>query len=210
MSAEKIQYVWYACYGSNLLGERFNCYIAGGKPEGSLRTYIGCTDKTIPEQSKPLEIKAELYFAKKSKIWSGGGVAFIQPNEQKLTLGKLYLITKAQFYELVKQEMRFEGIFEPDLNLAIKNGYLITQPETWYGKILFLGFEEEIPIFTFTNVDFLEFEINTPNEHYLKKIIVGLKETHKLEEEEIFNYLSDKKGIRETLKQQQLDQLIKD
>jgi hypothetical protein len=30
--------VWYAGYGSNLLRRRFDCYIKGGKPEGSGKT----------------------------------------------------------------------------------------------------------------------------------------------------------------------------
>lgn len=200
--------VWYACYGSNLLEERFKCYIAGGKPAGSFRTYTGCTNKTLPKKSKPLEIKAELYFAKSSKTWSGGGAAFIQPNEKELTLGKMYLVTSDQFTELVKQEIKFEGKLQPDLNLAIMNGYIITLPETWYGKILFLGFEKEIPVFTFTNNDFLESEINAPNEHYLNKIILGLKETHNLTNEQIFYYLSCKKGIINYLSESDLRKLI--
>lgn len=208
MSAKKVQQVWYACYGSNLLEERFKCYIAGGKPTGSFRKYKGCKDKTLPSASKAIEIKAELYFAKSSKTWSGGGAAFIQPNEQNLTLGKMYLITTEQFTELVKQEIKFEGKLEPDLNLAIKNGHLITLPKTWYGKILFLGYEEEIPIFTFTNIDFLESEINAPNAHYLEKIILGLRETYFLNEEQILKYLSSKSGIKGRMNEKELKKLI--
>src|SRR6185312_10705420 len=40
--------VWYAGYGSNLLRRRFDCYIKGGKPEGSKKTYSGCRDKNDP------------------------------------------------------------------------------------------------------------------------------------------------------------------
>jgi len=38
---------------------------------------------------------------------------------------------------------------------------------SWYGKVLFLG-EEDAPIFTFTNENFLAEEINVPNHHYLE------------------------------------------
>lgn len=174
----------------------------------SNREYKGCKDKTMPSDSKAIEIKAELYFAKSSKTWSGGGAAFIQPNKQNLTLGKMYLITTEQFTELVKQEIRFGGKFEPDLNLAIKNGHLITLPETWYGKILFLGYEKEIPIFTFTNIDFLESEINAPSAHYLEKNILGLKETYHLNEESILKYLSCKRGIKGKISEKVLKQMI--
>ncbi len=209
MNKENFGHVWYACYGSNLQEERFTCYISGGRPEGSFRTYTGCTNKTSPAATKPIEIKAELYFAKRSKTWSGGGAAFIRPDENSITLGKMYLIATDQFSELVKQEIRFKGNLEPDLTLAVKSGFLITKPETWYGKILHLGHEEGLPIFTFTNIDFLETEINAPNEHYLKKIILGLRETYQLKEDQILNYLSSKKGIKGNILKQDLRHLIR-
>lgn len=209
MFKEKFNHIWYASYGSNLLEERFSCYISGGRPAGSLRTYTGCTNRNLPAESKPIEIKAELYFAKRSKTWSGGGAAFIRPDHHNLTLGKMYLITAEQFSELVKQEIRFEGKLEPDLALAVKNGFLITQPETWYGKILYLGTEKGLPIFTFTNIDFLETEINAPNEHYLKKIILGLRETYDFTDEQILDYLSSKKGIKGYISEQKLWEFLK-
>lgn len=208
MIKEKFQYVWYACYGSNLLEERFACYISGGRPAGSFRTYTGCTDRTLPAVSKSIQIKAELYFAKSSKTWSGGGVAFIWPDENSLTFGKMYLITAEQFVELVKQEIRYEGTLELDLAQAVKEGYLITQPKTWYGKTLYLGSEKDIPIFSFTNIDYLKTEINAPNEHYLNKIILGLRETYGLTDEQILNYLSSKRGIEGKIFEQDLRDLI--
>ncbi len=42
-------YVWYACYGSNLLYERFKCYILGGTFNGNGRYHDGCQDKTLPK-----------------------------------------------------------------------------------------------------------------------------------------------------------------
>lgn len=209
MSKEKFEYVWYVCYGSNLLEERFTCYISGGRPAGSFRTYTGCTDKTLPAASKSVEIKAELYFAKRSKTWSAGGVAFIKPDESSHTLGKMYLISAEQFTELVKQEIRFAGEFKPDLALAVKNGHLITKPETWYGKILYLGRNQELPMFSFTNIDFLEKEINAPDKYYLKNIILGLKETYDLSEKQILEYLSCKRGIQGNISEKDLITIIK-
>lgn len=103
--------IWYASYGSNLLAKRFSCYIAGGTPPGAQKKYVGCTDKKMPEASKPLTINHELYFARRSKTWHGGGVAFIKPtaDPEAKTFGKMYLITAEQFTEVVKQEIRLEG-----------------------------------------------------------------------------------------------------
>ena len=56
------KYVWYACYGSNLLKERFMGYILGGgiKGEG------GCRDKTPPIKEMQITISHVLYFSKRS------------------------------------------------------------------------------------------------------------------------------------------------
>lgn len=124
---KQVQKIWYASYGSNLLEKRFSCYIAGGTPEGAQREYLRCTDKTIPEAKKPLTINHELYFARRSKTWHGGGVAFIKPttNPEAKTLGRMYLITAEQFTEVVKQEVRLEGDLVINLDELINNGSLI-------------------------------------------------------------------------------------
>ena len=85
-------YVWYACYGSNLLEERFNEYL--------LRT----TSKQIPIESKPITLNYVMYFAKNSTRWNNKGVAFLDANTKGETLGWKYLITKEQFNEIQKME----------------------------------------------------------------------------------------------------------
>ncbi|WP_418360254.1 hypothetical protein [Sphingobacterium detergens] len=69
--------VWYACYSSNLLQERFLCYIKGGQPAGANTSYNGCDDKKLPIDSERMYIPTELYFANVSKNWNGG-IAFIR------------------------------------------------------------------------------------------------------------------------------------
>lgn len=44
--------IWYACYSSNILEERFICYIKGGQPKGVQTKYEGCTDKTLPTDNE--------------------------------------------------------------------------------------------------------------------------------------------------------------
>ena len=193
---EKFKKIWYASYGSNMLKERFLCYIRGGTPEGAQRTYKGCTNKILPEKNKPVEIDAELYFARSSKTWHGGGIAFINPGngiEQK-ALGRMYLIEPEQFVELVKQESRYEGELHMDFEKAAIEGHLIINIKSWYGRLLFLGFDEGYPIFTFTNEAYLEKELNMPHESYLNMIKRGLRETYGFSKEEIGSYLRNKKG----------------
>ena len=188
---KKVEKVWYASYGSNLLEKRFSCYIAGGTPEGAQREYEGCTDKTLPEESKPIIINAELYFARKSKTWHGGGVAFINSefNSKVKTFGRMYLITAQQFAEVVKQEIRLEEDLVLDLEELAEKGSLLLNERSWYNKLLFLRREAGYPIFTFTNKDYLKDEINPPHETYFNTISAGLKETYGMTDVEIEGYL---------------------
>ncbi|SHF79941.1 hypothetical protein SAMN05444483_102420 [Salegentibacter echinorum] len=190
--------VWYACYGSNLLKERFSCYIGGGQPANAKRVYPGCTNKTLPKESKRIIINRELYFAKSSKTWSGGGAGFIKSNyeDNVETLGRMYLITEQQFVDLVQQEIKFEGHFDIDLKKVIREGFLDMKNNSWYGQIIYLGNEDSYPIYTFTNEDYLADDINAPHEFYLKIIIEGLKETYAMNNAEIETYLKEKEGIK--------------
>ena len=203
--------VWYACYGSNLLEERFSCYIGGGRPANAKRVYPGCTNKTLPKKSKGITINGELYFAKSSETWSGGGAGFIQSDFDKSieTLGRMYLITQQQFVDLVQQEIKLEGDFDIDLQHVIENRSLDMKNNSWYGKIIYLGEDEDHPIFTFTNEDYLEDEINPPHEFYLKIIIDGLKETYQMSDNEIEAYLKNKEGIKDVPIEDKLPELIK-
>lgn len=194
----KSEKVWYACYGSNLLEARFHCYIEGGQPQGATRIYTGCRDKTLPTESKPIQLDHELYFAKSSKTWNGGGVAFVKPERDvsKTTYGKRYLITRDQFTELVKQEIGFEGPLQLDLEKAKENGGLLFDKDAWYGQLLYLGDEAGCPIFSFTNHQTLSDEINPPDEAYLSTIIKGLKSCYALSPEEVQDYFSETLGIK--------------
>ncbi|MCL6219228.1 hypothetical protein [Zunongwangia pacifica] len=202
--------VWYACYGSNLMEDRFLCYIAGGTPKGAKRTYIGCSDKTLPKTNHSFLIHHELYFAKSANTWSGGAAAFIKPipNEDTQTFGKIYSISKNQFIELVKQEIDTEKELDINFDEAIKNGHLDLKSNAWYNRILFLGYHEELPVFSFTNAKFLKDEINTPHPDYLEKIITGLRETYQFTPVEIINYLKDKEGILGKAITKDLDALV--
>jgi len=87
------QYVWYACYGSNLCCDRFMDYINK------------CRDTKAPLESRIYEIKHELYFTGESKKWKGA-VAFINPkrDENAHTLGRIYYITDEQYEDVKVQE----------------------------------------------------------------------------------------------------------
>lgn len=177
-----IEKVWYACYGSNLSFTRFSCYIQGGTPPGTERSYQGCTDPTLPDRRKQITIPHRLYFAQSSSIWQGKGVAFIDPTDdpREQTLGMMYLVTAQQFREVVAQE-NDRSPDDPDLENDLDLDSIIesgrdTFGTGWYSRILLLGFEEGFPILTFTNPEVLV--PNPPGHHYLRTIRLGVRECY--------------------------------
>ncbi len=108
-----MDYVWYVGYGSNLNEQRFLCYIQGGTPRFGRRSDIGCTDKTLPKDNRPITIHYPLYFAlpvdiTKTENWDVGGVAFISPykDTNTKTFCRMWKITKEQYEEVRVQEGR--------------------------------------------------------------------------------------------------------
>ena len=174
-------FVWYACYGSNLSKQRFDCYIVGDTPKYGNTPNDGCLkDKTIPTEDYPYIIPYRLYFAlpnglKKTPRWGNGGVAFIEPNEEKnkdhWTKGRIWKITEEQYKEVRRQEGK-----------------------TWYDKEIILDDRDGIPIITITNSNILT-NVLQPSKSYLKTIIEGLMETYDMDDDAIVSYLIEKEGI---------------
>ena len=187
---KKNDYVWYAVYGSNLSRERFNVYIKGGKINTSckIKEYQGCSCHHPPIDDKPYKIKHELYFAKESPTWCEHGVAFIKSEGCKtkdlMTLGRIYLITKEQFIDILNQENGKEppyDVYTVDFDRIIRDKINIVGKLGWYTRILYLGGEEGYPVFTFTGRwDDTEIENikNLPSRLYKSYIIQGIHETY--------------------------------
>ncbi len=189
-------YVWYASYGSNLLQNRFHCYIRGGTPHGSIKNHIGCRDKSLPIQEKNIIINRELYFAKDESSWGSGGVAFIKPNEEKeqVTFGKMYLITKEQFLDIVCQENDLEYNLDIKFDKVIENNNLRVFEDSWYDEIVFLGYEASWPVFTFSHHKYLKDELSPAHSNYMKCLSDGLMEAYGLSELEAEIYFRNRGG----------------
>lgn len=173
----KMDYIWYASYGSNLLYNRFMRYIEGGRLEGSSETEQGARDTSPPLKSMAYSIRHELYFAKERSKWGEGGVAFIRnmQNSEISTHSKAYLVTTEQFEDVVCQENQVRSI-KVDYELLLKQGYLDLL-DNWYGRLLLVGFKESLPIVTFTApLDWSAVEENRPSQAYESVILKGLQE----------------------------------
>jgi hypothetical protein len=201
-------YVWYASYGSNLNKERFLCYIKGGQPEGSLDIEPGCKNSELPNEDKSVVIPHELIFTKNARRWGNGGVAFIgAASKEEKTLGRMYLITREQFLDVVSQENGNISV-NIDLDEVIQKKN-VQFDQSWYGNVVYLGMESGWPIFTFTqNWEEEDHTYIAPSTAYLKTIIRGIMQCFQLSDEEIVSYFEKKKGIRGNFSRQQLLDIV--
>ncbi|WEG12347.1 hypothetical protein PU629_19975 [Pullulanibacillus sp. KACC 23026] len=203
---ESLDYVWYASYGSNINHDRFLCYILGGTPEGSSKREIGCRDQSLPIEARNLIIKHPLYFTKEADKWQGKGVAFIDLESipETNTYSRMYLITREQFIDVVRQENEQSGELELDLEAVIQNGSHIFR-KSWYGNVLYLGEEEGYPIFTFTSTEKMKKdELNPPSLEYLQTILKGIHKDMGISREAVIDYIKAVPGVASFYSDQQL------
>lgn len=201
--------IWYACYGSNILEERFLCYIKGGQPKGATTTYEGCMDKTLPADNEDFYICSELYFARESSNWDNGGVAFVRTlfEPQASTIGRIFLITKGQLTDIARQETKTKTELTIDFDKAVEDGSYIFKRPSWYGNLLYLGQQSELPIFTLTNENDLQ-PLIKPSRNYLKTICRGIREAHNFDSKTIFEYLRTKRGVSGNYNDEELLNII--
>lgn len=136
------EYVWYACYGSNINKSRFMEYIND------------CSDQTPPVEDRPYRFNHNIYFAKSSKRWHNGGVAFLDDSCDGCAYGRIYKITREQYEEIKRQE---------GCN---------------YTKKIDLGEIEGIPVYSFTDTQKNE-PTQTPSDEYFATILNGLKDCYR-------------------------------
>lgn len=146
-------YVWYACYGSNINIDRLMIYINGDK-NGKFGYTNGCGDKTRPLDAQPYIFDCPIYFAKHSKRWNGG-VAFLDYEHAGSSYGKIYKLKMSQFKDVLKQE----------------------QGSKSYDAIIYVGKYEQLPIFTFTSSHKRE-DLELPSKEYCDVIKRGILDTY--------------------------------
>ena len=93
---EEMEYVWYACYGSNLKKERFMSYINR------------CADRTAPKEDRPYEFAHPVFFGGVAETWGYGnrGKAFLNLADAGHAYGRIYKITHGQYLEIKNMEGR--------------------------------------------------------------------------------------------------------
>ena len=168
------EYVWYVSYGSNMLRERFMCYIEGGSYGGS-RYHSPCDDTTPPLAVRTIDIPYDMYFGNESGSWHGSGVSFLDTTKKGKSLGVAYLITKKQLEHVAKRE---------------NNGRYPTPGGKWYGDFIDLEPIEGIEVKTITNNAIRTY--NEPIPKYLDTLRKGIRENWPdMSDEEIEDYLNN-------------------
>ena len=166
-------YIWYVSYGSNMLSERFLCYIEGGRFEGSGSYRMACEDTSSPIEAKAINIPYDMYFGNTSGSWEGCGVSFLDTTKEGHALGVAYLITREQFEHVAAEE---NGGRFPD-----GWGY-------WYENIIALDEMDRFESFTITNDELRPY--NEPCEEYLNTLKRGIRENWSgMSEKDINSYL---------------------
>ena len=165
-------YVWYVSYGSNMLHERFMCYIEGGSYAES-RYHPPCDDTTPPLAVKAIEMPYAMYFGNRSGSWQGKGVSFLDVSENGKSFGVAYLITREQFNHVVYRE---------------NSGRLQDAGCGWYEDTIDLGEMNGFEVKTITNIVLRDY--NEPCEDYLHTLFEGIAQNWpEMSDEEIMDYL---------------------
>jgi hypothetical protein len=186
-------HIIYASYGSNLLEERFLRYIVGGRIAGNIIDYTGARDKTLPKSRLPLLVPGVVYMSGAGSHWGPGGYAFYDPTvEGETTRMAGWVVTEEQFYDVVAQENGLPIGEVADLGLHEFNEYnreKVLPYANEYARIIYLGEQEGLPIFTFTNPKAKkDFILNPASPAYYDVILRGLVETFP---DEDYNSLRD-------------------
>ncbi|KAI4343955.1 hypothetical protein L6164_011241 [Bauhinia variegata] len=200
-------WIWYASYGSNMWKSRFLCYIAGGKVEGMHMQCSGSMDRTLPKEILWKTFPCRLFFGRDSThTWGPGGVAFVNPerNLQENTYMCMYRISLEQFNDVLLQGNGLSyDLVSPLFNLTALDAATVKEfnyqevvKGAWYGNVVYLGKEQDIPILTMTCsvTDIERFKsgklpLRAPNKAYADTLIKGMVEGEQLTEAEATAYI---------------------
>lgn len=172
---------------------RLAYYLAGGKPPGGRRTYPGCRDDRLPEQTEPVMLPGELYFALESQAWTGG-MAFYDPSSDGQTAARAYLVTAEQFSDIAAQEMYREPGATLDLTKVLATGRA-EMGAGRYETLVCPGYLDGHPVLTFTAPwGMRDVQWNAPAETYLRHLGSGLREAHGWPVKRIAEYLATRPG----------------
>lgn len=206
-----MDYVWYLSYGSNMYKDRFLCYINGGRFETSNIVEQGCKDNSLPVDERNVVIENELFFSLQSAKWQNMGIAFVMKRKTQgsKTFAKIYMITREQFEDVVKQENGIDvnDVIDIDYELFNKKREVLVFEKEDYGMLLKIDEIDGVPVYTFTlPVD--PDSYSKPSREYLISIIKGIKLNFGNISDDIIDVFSHLGGIKGEYPFEELKMLI--
>ncbi len=172
---------------------RFGCYISGGRPRGTRRTYVGCRDQSPPRRDVGIHLTGGLTFAGRSSVW-GGGVAFYNPHTDGEVAARAYLLTFGQLSDVVAQEVRRPVGSDIPLGSGVDGRW--PAPSRVYETLLHVDDRDGLPMLTITSLQNLE--PAPPSAPYLRSMLDGLGEAFGWTADERVHYLLRAPGITPT------------
>lgn len=188
--------VWYVSYGSNMDPRRLRAYLEGGAPPGGAAEHPGARDGAPPADSAGVTLPGRMYFAGRSRVWDGGGVAFYDHDAAGPTPARAFLVTAEQFTDIAAQEMgRTPAPGDPvesALERGLPGGRLVLGPG-YYETVLELGELRGLPMLTFTAAQRYGAAMHTaPSAAYLATLAAGLRQAHGWPQRRIDDYFAER------------------
>lgn len=194
--------VWYASYGSNIDEERFHTYLEGGSYGEGQISHSGSRVQELPEDETGVILPGRLLFASRSGRWGGGGIAFVDvDNEDAMSAGRAYKIQWSQFEDVLSQESGgAAGAKKVDWEAIKDLGEY--EASGLYGRVVHVGDLGGAPVLTFTG-DYSSYQVaptamsnqtgyrklNQPHGNYVRTIGKGLGSTFNMSIEEQADYM---------------------
>ena len=173
---ESSKYIWFGVYNELLLNENIS------------KLLERCNDKTLPKEQASIHLnKFSLSFNKNK--------AFILFKENSSIFIKLYLITKNQLIDILKNEYKCNEKIENDSENIFKlqniNDELILDQyqvvDNFYNTIKKIGIFNQINIYSVTTKS-KNIDIQPPDKEYLYQIYIGLKQSFYLYSDYLIMY----------------------
>lgn len=171
-------HVWYVSYGSNLLRDRFDRYLLGGRLPGLDVEYPGGPATAPATADRPVVLPGSLRLAGEAPAWGGGGVCFWDrtPGGSGV-LARAWRVTLAQFREVVHLENGGELRRQAPWSDAVLRDGEGSVGEAWYGRLVRCGRLDDEPALTFTAPRGALPPSCSPSPRYRTVVADGLLET---------------------------------
>lgn len=172
--------VYYACYGSNLMGDCFMDYMSHG------RNWDDRLDAQFFESYRVL-LPHNIFFSGMEE--DHGAAAYLDVDAPGASIGRIWRLSYAQFTSVALLESRAD-YQELDWDYILSHYHTYLKVPGCYGRITRLGSVDGIPVLTVTSpMNYNQHRANglleTPREYYSTMVLEGALETAELEHKDI-------------------------